>query len=85
MSVDQVLEHRHVAHRLDRDRAVAAPLGGLADARVAGERGAAVDAHAARAADGGWHEQRIASDPSWSPRTCRMPSRTGAARARARR
>ena len=23
-----------------------------------------------------WHEQRIASEPSWSPRTWRMPSRT---------
>ncbi len=48
---DQVLDHGHVAHRLDLDHAVAgAALGGV-EVRVAGERRFAVDAHAAGAAD----------------------------------
>jgi hypothetical protein len=63
---DQVLDHRHVPHRLDRDddglllalvgrvpaQAVRG-LGRLLEVRVAGQRGLAVDAHAAGAADRG--------------------------------
>ena len=48
---DQVLDHRHVAHRLDLDHAVAARCLARVEVRVAGERRFAVDAHAARAAD----------------------------------
>ena len=49
---DQVLEHRHVAHRLDLDDAVAVgAAAGRVEVRVAGQRRFAVDAHAARAAD----------------------------------
>jgi hypothetical protein len=54
---DQVLDHRHVPHRLDHDRLAASvvPVGelrGLADHRLAGEAGLAVDLHSAGAADG---------------------------------
>ena len=48
---DQVLDHRHVAHRLDLDHAVAGAAGAGVEVRVAGEAGLAVDPHAARAAD----------------------------------
>ena len=51
---DQVLEHGHVAHRLDDDRAaVLGVLGRVLEVGVAGQAGLAVDAHAAGAADRG--------------------------------
>src|SRR5919109_595798 len=50
---DQVLDHGHVAHRLPPDPAVTRSRGGVADLGVAGQARAAIDAHAARAADGG--------------------------------
>jgi len=48
---DEVLDDRHVAHRLDLDDAVAGAALGLVEVRVAGQAGLAVDAHAAGAAD----------------------------------
>ena len=48
---DQVLEHRHVAHRLDLDHAVRGAAQRGVEVRVAGQRRFAVDADAARAAD----------------------------------
>jgi hypothetical protein len=62
---DEVLEHGEVAHRLDRDRRTLPALVrrvpaqavrdalGLVEVGVAGERGLAVDAYAAGAADRG--------------------------------
>jgi hypothetical protein len=50
---DQVLDHRHVAHRLDRDDPVLGGLLGVLEVVVAGESGLPVDAHPAGAADGG--------------------------------
>ena len=50
---DEVLEHGHVAHRLDLDDPVARGGQRLVEMGMAGEPGLAVDAHAARAADGG--------------------------------
>ena len=50
---DQVLDHRHVAHRLDADQPVVGALERLVEVGVAGESGLAVDAHAAGAADRG--------------------------------
>ena len=64
---DQVLDHRHVPHRLDDDRLAAAVLAvgevaRLADLGLAGEAGLAVDLHPAGAADrrpaGTAHRQR---------------------------
>ena len=56
----EVLQHRHVAHRLDDDRRGVAvgvrtvrPFARLADLGLAGEAGLAVDLHPARAADRG--------------------------------
>ena len=49
---DQVLDHRHVAHRLDLDHAVGAgPSARVVQMGVAGEARFAVDPHPARAAD----------------------------------
>ena len=48
---DQVLDHRHVAHRLDLDRSLARSAQGRVEVRVAGQRRLAVYAHAAGAAD----------------------------------
>ena len=48
---DQVLQHGHVAHRLDLDHAVLGAALGSVEVGVAGERRFAVEADAARAAD----------------------------------
>ena len=48
---DQVLDHGHVAHRLDLDDAVLRALQRGVEVRVTGQRRFAVDAHAAGAAD----------------------------------
>ena len=50
---DQVLDHRHVAHRLDHDHAVRRARRRLVEVGVAGEAGLAVDAHSAGPADRG--------------------------------
>jgi hypothetical protein len=48
-----IIDHRHVAHRLDGDDAVGRVLRGVVEVGVAGEVRLAVDADAARAADRG--------------------------------
>ena len=75
---DQVLQHRHVAHRLDDDRAVV---------RLRG-RSLSLVLHASFACPltrtphdpqiAAWHEQRIPIEPSSRSLACRIPSSTRA-------
>ena len=53
-----------------------APFGGLAELRVAREPERPLIFTPQEPQIAAWQEQRMASEPSWSPRTWRMPSRT---------